>query len=518
MNFRARRLAVLALAGIAWHELWIWMATGRIAGKATTSHQDLEGVLFDPSRNPPWLVFPVVALLLAGRGRELLTRTGPPGPAWATGALGVLAVGLLGWARFVSAPDLMIPAAGLGILALGWATGGTPRLKLLLVPTVLLLFAMPLPGVFVNRVVFPLQIWTADYTTAVMHVLGLPLIQMGDVLRTPDKNFIVIEACSGMGSIEVLTLLALAYSWFTRSSLLQGALLVASAPAIAFGLNGLRVVTMVLNPDSAIVSVHTTQGLVVFAVGAVLIAVLDVWLTRLLPRGRAQAAEPAAGPGRAPGLGALSLAAGAVLLSVALPRYELPLPITPPQFLPDSLTASGEWERQNVRVDQRFLGTVGFERYEFAELRRNERAEPVAVFLGIDERRNRQRSLWSDKNLRPGAGWHLEDARPEPLPGRIDSTRLQVRSQEQRRFSFTTYWNVGSFFEELVRAVLGLDQSPFRRTDRAFVLRLGTSIDSADGGEFQARRRVFEAAAALNPLLVELIGPEQVRQLERIER
>jgi len=518
MNFRARWLALLVLAGIAWHELWIWMATGRIAGKATATHQDLEGVLFDPSRNPPWLVFLVVALLLAGRWRDLVTRTGPPGPAWATGALGVLAVGLLGWARFVSAPDLMIPAAGLGSLGLAWATGGAPRLKLLLVPTVLLLFAMPLPGVFVNRVVFPLQIWTAEYTTAVMHVLDLPLIQMGDVLRTPEKNFIVIEACSGMGSIEVLTLLSLAYAWFTRSSLLQGAILVASAPAIAFGLNGLRVVTMVLNPDSAIVSVHTTQGLIVFAVGALLIAVLDAWLTRILPRGGAEAADADSGSRHAPGIWALSLAAGAVFLSVVLPRYELPLPITPPQFLPDSLTAGGVWERQNVRADARFLGTVGFERYEFAELRRNADTEPVAVFLGIDERRSRQRSLWSDKNLRPGAGWHLEDVRQEPLPGRIDSTRLQVRSQENRRFTFTTYWNVESFFEELVRAVLGLDQSPFRRTDRAFVLRLGTSIGTGEGEEFQARRRAFAAATALNPLLLELIGPDQIRQLERIER
>ena len=494
------------------------MATGRIAGRATATHQDLEGVLFDPSRNPPWLVFLVVALLLAGRGRELVTRTGPPGPAWATGALGVLAIGLLGWARFVSAPDLMIPAAGLGILALGWATGGAPRLKLLLVPTVLLLFAMPLPGVFVNRVVFPLQIWTAEYTTAVMHLLDLPLIQMGDVLRTPEKNFIVIEGCSGMGSIEVLTLLALAYSWFTRSSLLQGAILVASAPAIAFGLNGLRVVTMVLNPDSAIVSVHTTQGLVVFAVGALLIAVLDVWLARILPRGGAEAAEADAGSGRAPGTWALSLAVGAVLLSAVLPRYEMPEPITPRQFLPDSLSADGEWARLKVRADQRFLGNVEFERYEFAELRRDADAEPVAVFMGVDERRNRQRSLWSDKNLRPGAGWHLEDARPESLPGQIDSTRLQVRSQENRRFTFTTYWNVGSFPEELVRAVLALDQSPFRRTDRAFVLRLGTAIGTGEGGEFLARRRVFLAAVALNPVLLKLIGPDQVRRLERIGR
>ena len=514
MNARARWLATLALAALAWHELWIWMATGRVAGAATASSQDLEGVLFDPSRNPPWLVFLVVGLLLAGRWRDLAKRTGPPGPAWATGLLGALAVALLGWARFVSAPDLMIPAAAVGILALGWATGGAPRLRFLAVPALLLLFAMPLPGVFVNRVVFPLQIWTAEYTTWVMHALGYPLTQVGDVLRAPEKNFIVIEACSGMGSIEVLSLLALAYAWYTRSSLLHGTLLVLSAPAIAFGLNGLRVVTMVLNPDSEVVSIHTTQGLVVFAVGALAIAVLDALLTRVLPRfGGGREASAAGGRGSAPGALAWALLALAGVLSVAIPRYEMPLPVTPPHLLPEILGGDEQWERQGLRVDQRFLGSVVFERYEFAELQRNEDTAPVVIFLGVDERRHRQHSLWSDKNLLPGAGWHVEDVRSELLPGRIDTTRLQVRSSGDREFAFTTYWNVGSFLEELTRAVLGLDQSPFRRTERAFVMRLGTTISPEKGGEFQARLRVYRAATALNPFLLRLIGPDKVRQL-----
>ena len=504
---------MLVLVAAAGHELWTWMSTGRIAGVQTNVSQDLEGVFFDPSRNPPWLVFGVVVLLVAGRWRDVVRQTGPPGPAWATALLGALAVALVGWARFVSAPDLVIPAFSLGVLALACRTGGAPRLRLFAVPAVLLLFAMPLPGVFVNRVVFPLQMWTSGYAAAVMHALGMPLIQVGDVLLTPAKNFIVVEGCSGMGSIEVLTLLALAYAWYTRTTLLHGALLVLAAPILAYVLNGLRVVTMVLNPDSEIVSIHTTQGLVVFAVGALLIALLDALLGRVLPAAQRRGAEGRGAPGGAPGAAALGLAAAAAIVAVATPRYEVERPFERPHILPEEIAADGSWERQGMRVDERFLGSVGFQRAEFAELEQARSGLPVTIFVGVDDRRHRQRSLWSDKNRLPGAGWTVEDVRDEPLPGRIDSERLLVRNPDGRRITYTAYWNVAGFWEELGRALLGLDQSPFRRDAPSVVLRLATPIKPEAGGEFQARLRVYEAAKVLNPVMLRLVGPDQIRQL-----
>lgn len=498
----------LALVALAWRELGFWIATH--ASRTGPVESEMESVFFDASRNPPWLIFAAAGLLLLARRSDLVRAWGPAGSRVGSGLVLLLGVALAGWARFVSAPDLLIPALILAVLGLAWQAGGGRLAGFLAAPAALLLFAMPIPGILLNRVIFPFQLWTADYTFRLLEFLRVPVVQIADTLRTATNNFIVIEGCSGLGSMEVLTLLALAFAWYTRASLLQGTILVLAAPAIAFGLNGFRVVSMVLNPESDLVSVHTTQGLVAFAVGALCIALLDAVLVRVLPSRRA---EVAARPVVAPSLGPAALAWLGLfaVVSLAVPRYEMPPPQIP-NLLPSPLAG---YTDEELPTDRRFLGSVAFSLHDYRAYRPVEDpgAPEVRVFVGGDDRRDRTRSFQSTKNRVPGTGWLVEEHTEKELAGRLPVLSVQARSNDARTLSYSTEWNVGGTAYETLRAVLALDQSPLAREDWGLVLRATTVLPPGPGGRVLAERRLAELLRAMNQHLWFLSG-QKLRLLD----
>lgn len=507
---RARRvafwLAAALLAGLALRELAQWVLLGTAAGPTAGASADVEGVLFDPARNPPWLVFLTSAALVLARWGDLRDAAGAPGSPWIAGVLVLPALALAGWAHFVAAPDLLVPALVLGGLGIAYAAAGGTFARCLVPPMLLLLFAMPLPGVVVNAVVFPFQLWTASYAAFLLQQIAHPTLQLADTLRTASEQFIVIEECSGLGSMEVLTVLALAYAWFTRAPWPRVLALGLAAPAIAYALNGFRVVLLVLDPDSKVWSVHTTQGLVVFAVGALAIALLDMALARFLPERRR---EPERERG-ASGLpwGALGWLAAFAALAVAVPRYDLAHDYRPLPLLPDEI--AGYEDVGSVPLDDRFLGSVEFTRWEQRRLTRD--GHDYVVLLADDDRLLRFRSLRSPKNRVPGSGWGVEDPREVAIPGGFRVDAVLSRIEPHQRLTFSRYWNVAGFWEEAARALLALDQSPFRRGQPALLLRVHTEIGTGMGAARRAELRLRDLLVALNGHLATLTR-EQVRRL-----
>jgi hypothetical protein len=70
---------------------------------------------------------------------------------------------------------------------------------------------------------------------------------------------------------------------------------------------------------------------------------------------------------------------------------------------------------------------------------------------------------------------------------------------------------VSSVPVEAIRAFLGLDRSPLRRTERARVFRLATKLDGGPGELAKARRRLEEFKAVALPAADALEGKRAVR-------
>ncbi len=99
---------------------------------------------------------------------------------------------------------------------------GTKIIRLLVVPFVLLLLAIPIPQVIFNKIAFPLQIWASQAAVWGIRLVDVPTVRKGNVIEilpngaTQIIALEVVEACSGIRSLMTLMTLALILAYFTR--------------------------------------------------------------------------------------------------------------------------------------------------------------------------------------------------------------------------------------------------------------------------------------------------------------
>ena len=172
-------------------------------------------------------------------------------------------VGTLGVELFLSRSALIVTLTGAV-----WFLGGTALLKRLAFPLFLLCFMVPLPTLVYNSLTFPLQMLASRLAGEALMILGIPVLREGSVLKLPNMDLNVVEACSGIRSLLSLTFLSLVYGYFfEKKTWIRWALFVATVP-IAILANGGRVATTgilsQINPEWAEGFFHESTGFVIF--------------------------------------------------------------------------------------------------------------------------------------------------------------------------------------------------------------------------------------------------------------
>jgi len=462
--------------------------------------------LFVPNDRAPAVVL-ALAAWLAWRRWPRLSRLPPTrAPGWLVG--GVLGLGSLVylWSIRVRADDLQAVALMLhasGLLMLGWGVAG---LRVMWVPVAFLLFCIPIPSPLLVTILWELRLWTAEYTGWLLYLLGIPSLVSGDQILRAAESFQVVEGCSGLRSTETLTMLVvLLVDLFQRRGL-HAALLLVSAPLVAFALNGVRVLTLTLNPHSEIVAVHSLQGIAILLVGLLVVYGFDGVLARVLPR-RALAPEGARPPNsgssrRLPAapLAPVALAVAGVTLAMTLwvPGWGAP---RPPRTLVDAvdevLTARGYEE---VGEDTYFYGRMHFR--EIVHRSYPNLGSAVEVFVGNADLRDRRTSIVSWITAVPGSGWLVRDARDVELePGGERARELVVEKGTQRRLVLHRLIGVQGLATETLRSFLGLDRSEFQRSSGQLAVRLSTRLDSGSDGRERAAERLRRYYGDLAPAL-----------------
>jgi len=312
----------------------------------------------------------------------------------------------------------------------------------------------------------------------------------------PEAAFVVIESCSGLGSMRVLAFLAASYAMAFRVGFLHGLALVLAAPAIAFALNGVRVMFTAIHPHSEAWGDHSTQGLVVFAIGTLVLAALDFVLSL---RGRAEARAPeVGGPGfdARTGITGLWVGALAFVLVSFVPPFELGPRLDLPNVLPRGLEGWAFEEKE--RLPLQFLGRVGYSQAGLARFSHVDEAHEVELFVGLEEFRERGKSGLSRKNSLPGSPWESQGPGRIVVPGFTLNDHRIRRNQEER----LVYWEelgARSRPSEALRQFLGVDRSPWRRERPAWVIRLSTPVEPGPAGPTYARGRLRRFLKALRP-------------------
>src|SRR3972149_1025804 len=106
--------------------------------------------------------------------------------------LGVLAaLPLLGtglalylWAHYVDATDLLLVSFLAFCLGSAALLSGARLAGEMAFPILFLAFAIPIPGVLTNHIVFPLQLWNAELSAQLLNAVGIPVVQEGDLIHS----------------------------------------------------------------------------------------------------------------------------------------------------------------------------------------------------------------------------------------------------------------------------------------------------------------------------------------------
>lgn len=222
----------------------------------------------DEQLNFAFLVLPLLAGLLWWRRYSLRALARPSGAP--TG----LAIVALGVASFVLAErlDARSPAAatsavvlfGLVVYLWGWPLG-----RALAFPIGMLAFTLSLQQTLISPIAFWLQNVTANGAATLSHIIGLPIVQEGLVLRGDQFAFIVADTCSGMNSLLPLLTLAGVLLYTVRATLVGALGVLASVLPLVIVANTIRVESVLLvasrfGQDAAEGFFHGASSLVLF--------------------------------------------------------------------------------------------------------------------------------------------------------------------------------------------------------------------------------------------------------------
>lgn len=163
----------------------------------------------------------VIGYILWSQRERLARYIGRPSFRW--GAIGVMLglfalwAGTAGAELFVQRTSLVLMLAG--IVVYFW---GFRLLRLALVPLALLLLAIPIPAIVLNKIAFPLQLLASRCAVSAIAAFNIPVLRQGNVIElmplgaSQPKRLEVVEACSGIRSLMTLITLAVVFAYFTH--------------------------------------------------------------------------------------------------------------------------------------------------------------------------------------------------------------------------------------------------------------------------------------------------------------
>ncbi len=238
----------------------------------------------DPDMGHGFFV-PLIAGYIVWQERRELQLT-PLHPNWwglvvvILGAMQMM-VATLGVELFLARTSFVITVVGVV-----WLLGGTPLLKRLSFPLLLLVFMIPIPAIIYNSATLKLQLLASRLAEGALDAFNIPVLREGNILELPNQQLSVVEACSGIRSLLSLTFLSLVYGYFTEKRIWMRAVLFLSTIPIAILANGSRVtltgILSQIRPELAEGFFHESTGWVIFMIALGILIVFHRLMNQLV--------------------------------------------------------------------------------------------------------------------------------------------------------------------------------------------------------------------------------------------
>jgi exosortase A len=442
-----------------------------------------------------------ISLWMIWQQRAVLAHINPHPSWWGVFALlGSVFLWLLGdvsGAQVVSQYAMVatIPAAALALL--GW-----PVVRLILIPLLFLLLAVPFGDAFID----PLMNQTADFTVAALQITGIPVFREGNTITIPTGVWSVVQACSGVRYLIASVTLGIIYAYLTYRSIWRRLAFVLAATIVPIFANGARAYMIVMighlsDMKLAVGVDHLIYGWLFFGlVMLVLFWVGSFWREDNQPHVVVQHEQSPAPPASFWHL--LTFTAIVFAIAGAGSAYSALVTHTmanQPQVVLSEPDIAG-WERTDAftSLHPQFKNPAA-EQMRFL-LQNGERA---GVYIGYYRNQSQHAELISYGNVlaMPGGGVREDDWRRlnESILA-IQAENLGVRQNilakdSQRMLGWSWYW-VGDRFTTssyVAKGYLALNRLLLRRDDSAVVAVFAPYTENQDTATATLQRLVHDA-------------------------
>ena len=154
-----------------------------------------------------------------------------------------------------------------------------------LFPLLFLLLMVPLPDFLLNRVIYWLQIGSAEVTYALFQAVDVPVVRTGLVFALPGITIEVAKECSGIRSSMALLITSLFAGHVLLRSVWRKATLTIATLPLFFIKNGIRIVTLSLltvyvDPSFLAGRLHNQGGIVFLLFALAMLLPVLWWLRR----------------------------------------------------------------------------------------------------------------------------------------------------------------------------------------------------------------------------------------------
>ena len=236
-----------------------------------------------------FLIPVIVAWLLWSWREALFASVGRPswiGPLLILLAAAMHIVGKLSALFVLSQVGFIVALIG---IVLGY--GGYSLLKVVLVPIIFLVFAIPLPYFIEAILSFRLQLISSQLGVFFIRMLQIPVYLEGNVIDLGTYKLQVVEACSGLRYLYPLMSLGFLAAYLFQAPLWQRSLIFLSTIPITILMNSFRiglvgVLVEYWGPQDAEGLLHMFEGWIIFGACSILL-VMEMYLLARIALGKA---------------------------------------------------------------------------------------------------------------------------------------------------------------------------------------------------------------------------------------
>jgi exosortase D (VPLPA-CTERM-specific) len=394
------------------------------------------------------------------------------------------------------------------IVAISLATFGRAATCVLLPAFIYLIFAIPLPRLIYVNLSQNLQLLSTTLGVFPLDLLGIPVLQEGNVIDLGDYKLQVVDACSGLRYLFPLMSFGYLVSYLINDRLWKRIVLFLSTIPIAIFMNSLRIAFIGITVDkwgkaAAEGILHDFEGWSVFLL-CVLVLFGEAWiLLRLGHKGhfRYDRLHFAKGPffsGKRPRPVTATLLLSFLILAImSVGVLDQRSEVKPAHLpLPNFPLILDDWHGQPMALGPDVLDALQLSDYFLAGYKRQGSKDAVEFYMAYYDSQRAGSSAHSPSNCLPGNGWEIlsNATKTITLPDNqaVTVSRLLVRRGNDLELTYYWFDERGRDLTEQYSAKWYLlwDSMTMHRTDGGLV-RLMTRLDPDQEAEADEKLTKF---------------------------